>query len=132
MSRKPKICSEVRFAAVPEEVPSASYLHGAPLQPTRSFGFEMLDSLLNLRSRFRSRLASGSALERIGLLAGAFFPLYLVAGIVMGALPPQWIGTLPAEWSAGTVLRAGITSVLWGAGMHYFEKRGHFSFGPAD
>ena len=92
----------------------------------------MLDSLFNLRSRFRTRLVSGSALERIGLLAGMFFPLYLLVGVLMGSLPPQEWGTLPTEWSVGTFIEAGMMSVLWAVAMHVFEKRGHFSFGPTD
>jgi len=88
----------------------------------------MSDSLLDLRSRFRSRLASGSALERIGLLAGVFFPLYLIAKIVLGAFPPEWLGALPTEWSTGTFVNSTITSVLWGVATHYLEERGHFSF----
>jgi len=92
----------------------------------------MLNSLFNLRSRLRARLVSGSALERIGLLAGMFFPLYLLAGMLMGALPPQWLGTLPTAWSVGTFIEAGIASVLWGVAMHVGEKRGHVSFGSAD
>ncbi|MCS4198232.1 hypothetical protein [Salinibacter ruber] len=92
----------------------------------------MLNSLLNLRSRLHAQLVSGSALERIGLLAGMFFPLYLLVGVLMGALPPQWLGTLPTAWSAGTFIEAGIASVLWGLAMHLGEKRGHVSFGSAD
>ncbi|MCS3675562.1 hypothetical protein GGP66_003009 [Salinibacter ruber] len=67
----------------------------------------MLNSLFDLRSQLRAQLVSGSALERIGLLAGTFFPLYLLAGVLMGALPPQWLGTLPAAWSAGPSSKPG-------------------------
>ena len=91
----------------------------------------MMDSLFNFRSWMRSRLVSGSALERVGLLTATMFPLNLLAQVLLGMLHPQGMGALPAEWSAGTLFGAGITSVLFGAIMHYAEQRGDFSFGSA-
>ncbi|WP_103020131.1 hypothetical protein [Salinibacter altiplanensis] len=88
----------------------------------------MLDSLLTLRSRFGSLLASRSTLERIGLLAGVFFLVYPPVEALLGTLPPKWIGTPVGEWSTAFFVRVGFTSVLWGVGMHYAEKEGLLSF----
>ena len=86
----------------------------------------MLNWLSDLRSRIgsqaRSRLASGSAFERIGLLAGLGFLAVLLADISLSGL----LGELP-EWSAGYFARLSIASVLGGAFVHYAEKDGLFS-----
>jgi hypothetical protein len=92
---------------------------------------KILSLLSDLRSRFRRRLVSGSALERIGLLAGQFFPLYVGTIALMGSLPPQWLGTVPAEWSVGTFIEASIVTVVSSVTTHYLERRGDFSFDPA-
>lgn len=92
----------------------------------------MLGSLSDLRARFRARLASGSTLERIGLLAGTFFLLYLLVDAAAGALPAAWTGGMSPQWSPEVLFFAAVGSLLWGAAMHAAEKSGFFSFDPAD
>lgn len=79
----------------------------------------MIEFLLDVRNGFRSRLASGSALERIGLLAGAFLLGLLFFDLLF---PPVDVG----------LTQGAATATLWGVAMHYVEKAGWFSlrFGP--
>jgi hypothetical protein len=74
----------------------------------------MIEAFFDLRSRFRSRLLTASALERIGLLAGAFFLASLPIAPLLAVVIPGFEG-----WG---LFQRTCTAVLWGVGMHSFGE----------
>lgn len=72
----------------------------------------MTEVLLDIRSRFRSHLATGSVFERVGLLAGAFFLASLPIVPLLSVIIPGSEG-----WGLSQKTCA---AVLWGVCMHYF------------
>ena len=83
----------------------------------------MSEPILDLPSRIRATLRSGSAPQRIAILAGLFLLVAPPVRMALGALT----GT-PVEWSLQALAGLGIRAILIGTATHYMEKAGWFSF----
>jgi hypothetical protein len=86
----------------------------------------MPEPILDLPSQIRTALRSGSAPQRITILAGLFL---LVAPPVRMAL--GYLTGTPVAWSLQALAGLGIRAILIGTATHYMERAGWFSFGAS-
>jgi len=87
----------------------------------------MPEWILTLPTRLRARLTAGAPSERIGLLAGLFLLVSLLARAALAV-----VTGVSVEWSIRVGAGLGIRALLIGTATHYLEAKGWFSFRPPE